>query len=77
MYGIIGFIIGCLIYWFIIEPIKIKKAKKDMVYFSESNCWVPKDEVKEYYTLSCPYCSYIWHNKEAFPKECPNCGAKR
>lgn len=42
MYGLIGFIVGCLLHWLVVEPIKTKIARKNMIYIPESRCWIPK-----------------------------------
>ena len=41
MYGLLGLCICLAIYFFVIKPIKIREARKGLVYDEETKCWHP------------------------------------
>lgn len=46
MYALIGLIAGTIIGW-IINKVRIKIARKNMVYIPESDCWVKKEWIEQ------------------------------
>ena len=46
MYALIGLLVGVLLS-FVVNKMKVIRARKHMEYIPESKCWIPKESVRE------------------------------